>query len=306
MPRIRTLALTAGLAVALASLAPTARGQVPPGAGGAAGGPGMGPGMRFTGPGMGMGMGMGPGGGQSSPLMLLLAPSVQKELKLSDEQKTKVYSFAKTANQKNRDMMQSVAMGGGAANPQAMMEGWMKLRQETDQAISGILDSKQKGRLDEIALRAEGPLAVARPEIAQKVGLNDNQKQYVQEIMMQMRQELMMQIRQAQAAGQFDPSQVRPLAAQLRTGAEQELGKVLDKKQKTAFNKMLGLPFDLKKLDAETAAADAAVPAAGDVPQTKDAPGADKTKDDSPQPADAEKPAAPAAARKKGRAKSGF
>jgi hypothetical protein len=303
MPRIRTLALTAGLAVALASLAPSSRGQVPPGAGGAPGGPGMGPGMRFMGP--GMGMGMGPGGGQSSPLMILLAPSVQKELKLSDEQKTKVYSFAKTANQKNREMMQTMAMGGGNANPQMMMEGWMKLRQETDQSIAGILDAKQKERLDQIALRAEGPLAVARPEIAQKVGLNDNQKQYVQEIMMQMRQELMMQIQQARAAGQFDPSQVRPLAAQLRTGAEQELGKVLDKKQKAAFNKMLGTPFDLKKLDAETAATDAALPpaGAGDAPQTGDAPAAGKAKDETPQPADTEKPAT---SRKKARSKSGL
>jgi hypothetical protein len=307
MLRIRRFALATGLAVALSAVAPSSRAQ------GLPGGPGPGPG-GMTGMGMGMGMGM---GGQNSPLMTLLAPSVQKELKLSEEQKTKVYNLSKAAGQRNRDLAQSMAFAGGNgnANPQAMMEAGQRLRQETDKAIGKILDSKQKVRLDQIALRAEGPLAIARPEIAAKLRLNDTQNEFVQGVMMQMRQELFVAMRQGAAAGQFDPAQARTMATQLRKNAVQEISKVIDRKQKAAFDKMLGEPFDVSKIDNETAAApadptanpsetakpaDAAKPAETPA-DAKDAPAAadDKAK----EPAkDAERPAP---APKKGRSRAG-
>jgi hypothetical protein len=183
--------------------------------------------------------------------------------------------------------MQTMAFAGGA-NPQMMMETGMRIRQETDQGIAKLLDPKQKERLDQIALRAEGPLAVARPEIAAKLGLNETQQEYIQGIVMQMRRELMMTIRQGAASGQFNPGQIRTLTAQLRQQAGQEIGKVIDRKQKTTFNKLLGEPFDIDKLDSETASADATLaapadpskpgetPQAKDAPQTKEAPAADK------------------------------
>src|SRR5262249_55119766 len=99
--------------------------------------------------------------------------------------------------------------------------------------------------------------------------------------------ELIMTIRQGAATGQFNPSQIRTLTAQLRQQAGQEIGKVIDRKQKNTFNKMLGEPFDIDKLDSETASVDAALaapadpskpgetPRAKDAPQTKEAP-ADK------------------------------
>ena len=124
MLRIHTFAVTTGLAVTLSALVPTLQAQVFPG-----GGAGPGGGMRGPAPG-GM-MGMGPAEGQGGPLMVLLAPSVQKELKLKEDQKAKIYAFTQKASQKNRDLRQT-RMFGGNANPQAMMEAGRQLRQETD------------------------------------------------------------------------------------------------------------------------------------------------------------------------------
>jgi hypothetical protein len=247
---------------------------------------------------------MGMGAGQGSPLMVLLAPSVQKELKLTEEQKTKVYNFTKVATQKSRELMQTMAFNAGGGNPQAMMQMGMQLRQETDRDIAKILEAKQKERFDQIVLQNEGPLAVARPEIAAKLKLNESQQEYVQGVMLEMRRELMMAVRQGVASGQFNASQVRELSTQLRKEAVKEISKAIDRKQQKAFNSMLGAPFDLSKLESETASAEAAVgdPAdpsnPGEVPQAKGAPasageaakGADK---DSAPPA-----------RKKGRPKS--
>jgi hypothetical protein len=236
--------------------------------------------------------------------MILLAPSVQKELKLTDEQKTKVYSFTKTATQKSRELMQTLAFNGGGGNPQAMMEAGMQIREQTDREIAQILEAKQKERFDQIVLQNEGPLAVARPEIAAKLKLNQNQQVYVQGVMIEMRRELMMTVRQGVASGQFNATQVRELSTQLRKEAVKEISKVIDRAQQKTFNSMLGTPFDLSKLESETTSAEAAVagPAdpskPGDTPQAKDAPaagtepGKEAAKDSSPP------------ARKKGRPRS--
>jgi hypothetical protein len=177
----------------------------------------------------------------------------------------------------------------------------MQIRQETDKGLGEILDAKQKERLDQISLQVEGPLAVARPEIAAKLRLNENQQNTVQEIMMQMRQELFVAMRQGAATGQVNPAQMREMATQLRKEAVNEVSKVIDAKQRAAFNKLLGAKFDTTKLESETASVDpnADPQKPGDVPQAKDAPA------DGNEPAkEAAKKPAPST-RKKGRTKSG-
>ena len=96
-------------------------------------------------------------------------------------------------------------MFGGNANPQAMMEAGKQLRQESDAGLAQILDAKQKERFDQIVLQNEGPLAVARPEIAAKLRLNESQKEYVQGVMMHMRNEFFMSVRQGADDGLVQP-----------------------------------------------------------------------------------------------------
>jgi hypothetical protein len=216
------------------------------------------------GPGMGGG-GMMMGGNPSNPISLLTAPAVQEELKLADPQKTSVLNLARSAGQKGRDIHQAMLLSGGS-NPQVIMAAARQLRHETDQAIAGILDSKQRERFDQIVLQVEGPLAVARPEIASKLGLNGAQNQAVQQIMMQMQMNLrrmMMSIRQGAATGQFDPTQmgqVRAMAGKVRDEAVQQVSKIIDRKQKANFNKMLGDRFDVSKLDPSAMSDSLAIP----------------------------------------------
>src|SRR4051794_6408684 len=105
MLRTRTLAAATGLAVALSAFATTSRAQAPPGM-----------------------MGMMGGGANTSPMMILLAPSVQKELKLSEEQKARAYNLARAQGLKSRDLTQTMMVGGG--NAQAAMLAMSRLRQE--------------------------------------------------------------------------------------------------------------------------------------------------------------------------------
>jgi Spy/CpxP family protein refolding chaperone len=291
MYRIRSSAVLIIVAFALLILIPASRAQVFPGAGGG-----------MAGPGAGM---MGMGGAQMGPLLVVLAPSVQKELNLTEEQKTKVYSYVKEASQKHRDVMQAMAINS-RANPQAMMgagQQLQQLRQTTDKELAQILKPEQKERLDQIVLQHEGPLAVARPEIAAKLKLNENQQAFVQGVMMNMRSELGRAAAQSAQAGQFNPAQMREMATQLRKEAFKEIGKVIDRKQQKTFNSMLGQPFDMAKLESETSSAETT---AGLSPNPAQAAGTAPATD---APATTSEPAknsaSPSATSKKGRARSG-
>lgn len=296
--------LKIGLAIVLATAAdgPAARAQEAGGAGGSAGrSDGLASVMRS--------MGTGP----QTPVTILMAPAVQKELKLSEAQKTKVYNLSVAATQKQRDQFQTMFLGGGA-NPQAMLATRNAMRRDNERAIDEVLDSKQKERFDQIVLQAEGPLAVARPEIASKLNMNRNQQEYVQTVVAQLQQSqfmMYMRLRQGAATGQVGPgqlAQVRGMMEKLRGEAVQELGKIIDRKQKTAFNKLLGPPFDLAKLDAEAAPESAAAKPDDPASKEKDK---DSTKETETEEAKAKSAAAsspgtakPSSARRKTRSRS--
>ncbi len=268
MLRCRTLIVAIGLSLTLAAAVP-ARGPRSPGAAAPPGDPNApadGPNAPPGGPGGNMVGAM--RGGPQSHVQILMAPAVQKELKLTDAQKTKVYTLSRTAGQKFSDFTRAMMLSGGN-NPQTIMASGFKLRQEIDREVAQILDAKQNERLNQIALQAEGPLAVARPEIASKLNINQTQKEYIQQIMLELQQgqrQMMMMIRQNAMQGQVDPdqfAQMREMTANLRQEAVQQIGKILDKKQKTNFNKMLGEPFDITKLENAAAPGAAEPPAAG-------------------------------------------
>lgn len=247
-----------------------------------------------------------PGGGDSaSPLLIAMAPAVQEELKLKDDQKTRVYDLVRSMSQKQRELMQSVMFGGGA-NPQSIFQARDGLRREMEQSLGQIYDKKQNERFLQIILRAEGPLAVARAEIASRLGLTDDQSAQVRLIAIQLQQkqrQLFMTLRSngvtaggpgfdRQAVGQFTAASDR-----LRKEAVQQIARVLKKKQRDDFDKMLGEPFDLSKLQPADPNAPAE-PARADSAKEKDASSA--SSDDAPKPD--EKPKLPAKKRtRKGR-----
>ena len=231
MPSLRRIALGLGLAIML--IAPGARlfAQGPE-------------------PGSGMGRMIGAGGGVNY-MMVLMAPAVQQELKLGEDQKSKLFDLARESQQKGRAMMQSAYQAG---NPQMLMQIGGRLRQENEANTAKILKPEQKQRLDEIMLQIEGPLAVARAEIAAKLNMTAKQNQQVQGTMIQM----LMNVREIVIAnGGFNGLGAggipRETILQLRAGATRQLSKILDAKQKLNFNKMLGESFDLAKIDPDLA-----------------------------------------------------
>ncbi len=350
MARIRWRDIPIGLVILLLSPLPLAHAQNPsgeagqgrPGFGpGGPGGPGFGPGgpgFGPGGPGFGPGgPGFGPGGPGFGSLFLVNIPAVQDDLKLTEEQKTKIKDLNETLARKRREAFPNMrgpgadrGLGGGPGGPpnpgggagggqrppgaqrkgaagegrdpgnlgegrpapggqgrgpvgpggpgfgpggpgvgrvdfQAMMTAMAAQRKETEDELAKILDERQRTRLEQIALRQEGPLAVARPEIAKRIDLSAAQSKQIQSIVTKMRSE-QAQLRQGfrppfgppnEEGGppNFDPQAMRAQFEQMRQASEaiekkavSQVAKVLKPSQKDAFNKLLGEPFDVSKL----------------------------------------------------------
>src|SRR5213595_3908054 len=107
-------------------------------------------------------------GMRGNPLMLLSQESVQKELKLTDEQKTKVDEL----RQKSREKMQEIFQGDEGERPKKMQE----LNQESRKALEGILNPEQGKRLLEIVYQQRGAMAFSDPEVAKALSLNEEQQ----------------------------------------------------------------------------------------------------------------------------------
>jgi len=105
----------------------------------------------------------GPRGGPGGPSLLNAAP-VQKELNLSESQKSQLKKLDTAMGQKRRSSFSR--RGQGEPDPEKMRSAMDKLRREHDEAVAKVLDKKQKERLSEIELQREGILAVARPNVA--------------------------------------------------------------------------------------------------------------------------------------------
>ena len=145
-----------------------------------------------------------------------------------------------------------------------------KAQDEVDRMYLAILDSKQRKRLEEISLQAEGPSAVIRPEVANKLKLFPAQTEQIKLIIEkgkssqdEMRRSTMQggmrafgnfrdmsdtDRQKAREEMQKTMEKVKAEGEQLKSSTEQLIAKVLNSRQKASFNKMLGEPFDLSKL----------------------------------------------------------
>lgn len=285
MSRIRMMVMAACSIVALIAFGSALRAQAPGNQGGQGGsvgpdgpggggrrdfrdGPGGGPGGFFPG-------GRGGPGRNGSYRSLLSRPEVQNELKLTDQQKVQIDQVDAQLDQQGQQRFQAMRdmrNNEGPPDPearQAMREAFTAMRQQSDQALGGVLTASQRSRLQEISLQQQGPMAVATdPAVQKALNLSPDQVIQLQMIMneshqarrqsFQGRGEMFRQLRasgldrEAIHAKMQSPEvksqmeQMQKQAEALRQQTIQQISRVLTKKQKQAFNKMLGEPFTLQ------------------------------------------------------------
>jgi len=200
-------------------------------------GPG-GRGPRGMGPGMGLGMGFGMGGGFG----LLMRPEVQKELNLSEQQLQQIQQLMAQQREQIQPLMQQMR----DATPEQRQKLMEQVMQKWDEALGKVLQPSQKARLRELQLQAEGESALARPDVAKELNLNEEQRKKVTDILTQYRQK-QMQLWQQGRGPDVDRQALFQQIQQLRQQMDKELLAVLSAQQQEQWKKMQGKPFEFPR-----------------------------------------------------------
>lgn len=201
--------------------------------------------MAQPGGGGGRGRGRGGFGGGVSPLVLIQNETVQKDLEVTDDQKTKLTSVVDELQQAARGQGRGAGGAGGAGGAPdiaAIQQRQREQRKEQVKKIDEVLVKQQADRFDQILLQAQGAAAALRdPDVQDKLSMTADQKQKETDLAstyQQKRQDLF------QAGGGGGPPDQAEIA-KLTTEENDKAKDALTGDQKTKFDSLLGKKIDI-------------------------------------------------------------
>lgn len=190
--------------------------------------------LLMAGGALAQGFGFGPMG---SGAMMLRMPEVQTELKLSDEQKTKVDGML----QQIRDERQGAFQELQGQGPEAIQKKIAEWRASEEKKVNELLNADQQKRYRQLQLQQRGVSAVADKPVADALKLSDEQKSKVQALLDTQRQEMRTLFEGARGPGNFQ--ELRPKMEVLRKQTDEKITALLTADQQKQWKEMLGAPF---------------------------------------------------------------
>lgn len=205
-------------------------------------------------------------------------PRVQEELNLTEAQRTRLKTLFEDHTEtlrRSREAYQSQLEALGE-RPDPQVQAELRARQSafTQAAVDKllarfgqVLDRRQNLHLDQIHYQTEGPMAFTRLEVQRRLNLAPEQIEQIMAIVAQGKQKNLAVMKQpAQAVPNFrslTPEQrqaalqsaayknaklrVQDSSVQIRGEAMRSISKVLTRRQRENYQKMLGEPFDFTK-----------------------------------------------------------
>ncbi|HEY1379114.1 MAG TPA: hypothetical protein VGF55_20095 [Gemmataceae bacterium] len=177
-------------------------------------------------------------------LMMLNNEAVQKELKVTDEQKEKLKTFVEEQGPKMREKMQGLFQGGGG-DREKVAEKMAEINAEATKALadSKILSSDQLKRFKQIELqsqlRTQGPAVFLSADVEKTLKLTDDQKEKLKNLAGEQRKD-MQELRQ----GGFNQESMQ----KMRTINKEYTTKAMDTltaDQKAKWKDLTGEPFEM-------------------------------------------------------------
>jgi Spy/CpxP family protein refolding chaperone len=192
----------------------------------------------FTGMGR---MGMGTG-----KAMLLRSEQVQKELKISEEQKTKITEVV-TAHQKKSSgefaKLRDVSREERREKMTAVRE---KLTKELDKQLKEVLKKEQFKRLEEISVQQRGTRALTQKDMVAALKLSEEQVEKINGVF-QAQGEKMRELFQELRNRQGERGSMREAMEKLRKETDANAIAVLTDEQKKKYESLKGKPFELDR-----------------------------------------------------------
>lgn len=187
--------------------------------------------------------GFGGRGGGGNLGMLLANASVQKELKLDDQQVEKSKELATSMREKMQETREKLQGLEGEELRTKRAEITKEMNESTLKAVGAFLKPEQVTRLKQISYQQRGLQAFSDPEVAKKLNLTDTQKTDIQTInseVMETTRGLFTQdsTPEERAEGMKKMTEAR------KAGLTKAEAKLNDEQQKT-WKELLGAPFTM-------------------------------------------------------------
>jgi len=167
--------------------------------------------------------------GTTVKLLLLRQKSVQQELKLTPKAIKKIMAFTHAQSE--------AARKASEMEDAQRKEAFDKLRKENKQFLAGTLTAKQGKRLDQITMQFTAFRHLAKPEIAKKLSLTEEQQQKFKSLQKEARAEM------AELIGAKNSEGRNEKFAKLRDKARTQILALLTDDQKAIAREMAGPPF---------------------------------------------------------------
>lgn len=174
---------------------------------------------------------------------------VQNELKVTDEQKSKIDDIVGLYRDDRRQLFSGLRDVSREERAQKMDE----LRSQFDQMaaaaekkVDAVLNDEQRKRLQEIVVQVLGGRALERADVTAALALNDEQKKKIKAVFEsedQRRRDLFEQARD----GNLQREQIFTKFRELQTTINTEALAVLTDEQKAEFEQMKGAAFELQR-----------------------------------------------------------
>ena len=186
--------------------------------------------------------GFGRGGGGNLATLLANA-SVQKELKLDDQQIEKAKELAEKTREKMQETRQTLQGLEAEERRTKQAEITKEMNESALKAVGAFLKPEQVSRLKQISYQQRGLQAFSDPEIAKKLNLTDAQKSDIQAIS----QETMESMRGLYSQDQSPEEQAEAMKKmnEARKAALTKAEAKLNDEQQKTWKEMLGAPFTI-------------------------------------------------------------
>ena len=189
----------------------------------------------------GRGFGMGGGGGYA---MLIGNESVQKELKLDDQQIGKAKEFADKAREKMTEVREQLQGLEGDERRTKMQEIQKEMNASAMKAFGEFLKPEQVTRLKQISYHQQGARAFSDAEVAKKLNLTDTQKTDIQAIVTES-MEGMRGLFTQDMSEEERAAAMKKMAELRKETLDKAAAKLNDEQQKT-WKELIGAPFEVK------------------------------------------------------------
>ena len=181
------------------------------------------------------------GGDNNGAARLLAMPSVQTELNLTADQKSKISDLIPQRGQVGGQGGGQRGQGGGQRGQGEGEQGANRTNQaDLDKKIAEILDDKQEARLAELVIQRAGNRAVLDEKVAMKLAITAEQKTQLADLREKQRAA---RASSGQPGQGTDREAARAAREKMEKELDAEIGKILTDKQKAELKTLGGKPF---------------------------------------------------------------